>query len=175
VDVLNLYDIMNVMMEQRGIKIRRLQLPAEFAAISSYGLPFSEQNPREKPDLCGAIRPGAHQRHVACKSNPVGCLTPTGRTAATAAVGVDRETRESAAFPDDGPNRQNAGIRYADRTVLRPSRTVTGTTTIKRRLRVGEQPTGWTCRPPVPLVSARPNRATRSGFSARILFENGNP
>jgi NitT/TauT family transport system substrate-binding protein len=75
VDVLNLYDIMNVMMEQRGIKIRRLQLPAEFAAVSSYGLPFSNKVLAEKPDLVARFGRALAKGTVACKANPAGCLS----------------------------------------------------------------------------------------------------
>lgn len=74
VDVLNLYDIMNVMMEQRGIKIRRLQQPAEFADVSSYGLPFSNKILAEKPDLVVRFGRALAKGTVACKANPPACL-----------------------------------------------------------------------------------------------------
>jgi NitT/TauT family transport system substrate-binding protein len=74
VDVLNLYDIMNVMMEQRGIKIRRLQQPAEFADVSSYGLPFSNKLLAEKPDLAARFGRALAKGTVACKANPGACL-----------------------------------------------------------------------------------------------------
>ena len=65
---------MNVLMEQRGTKIRRLALPAKFADVSSYGLPFSEKLLAEKPDLVARFGRAIAKGAIACVANPQGCL-----------------------------------------------------------------------------------------------------
>jgi NitT/TauT family transport system substrate-binding protein len=74
VDALNLYDTMNVLMEQRGTRIRRLALPTKFADVSSYGLPFSEKMLSEKPDVVARFGRAVAKGTVACAANPQGCL-----------------------------------------------------------------------------------------------------
>ena len=73
IDMLNLYDIMNVMLEQ-DTKIRRLPQPAEFENVSSYGFPVSNKTIREKPDLIARFGRVFAEGTVACKANLEGCL-----------------------------------------------------------------------------------------------------
>lgn len=74
VDALNLYEIMNVMLEQQGTDIRRLQLPEQYSAVSSYGLPFRTQTVEEQPELVAGFGRALAKGTVACMANLEACL-----------------------------------------------------------------------------------------------------
>ncbi len=74
VDALNLYDITNVLLQQQGTKIRFIDFPPEFSAISSHGLPFTGKNIKEKPQQIAGFGRATAKGTVACIANPEGCL-----------------------------------------------------------------------------------------------------
>lgn len=74
IDVLNLWDSMHEAMEQRGVKIRRLPIPPDFAGMSSHGFLFTERMVRENPDLVVRFSRAVTKGSVACEANPEGCL-----------------------------------------------------------------------------------------------------
>jgi NitT/TauT family transport system substrate-binding protein len=74
IDALNLYDIMNVLLQQQGTKIRILPFPPQFTDVSSHGFPVTNKMIRERPDLVAGFGRAVAKGTVACIANPEGCL-----------------------------------------------------------------------------------------------------
>jgi NitT/TauT family transport system substrate-binding protein len=74
VDALNLYDLMDVIIEQQGTQIRRLPLPAQYQKLSSYGFPVTETMIKNHPDLIARFGRAFTEGVVACEANLKGCL-----------------------------------------------------------------------------------------------------
>lgn len=74
IDAMNLYDIMDVLLQQQGTKIRILPFPPEFTDVSSHGFPVTNKMIRERPDLVAGFGRAAAEGTVACIANPEGCL-----------------------------------------------------------------------------------------------------
>jgi NitT/TauT family transport system substrate-binding protein len=62
-------------MEQQGVAIRRLELPAAYQHLSSYGFPVTAKMIAEHPDLIARFGRAFAKGSVACQANPAGCLT----------------------------------------------------------------------------------------------------
>lgn len=74
VDALNLYDLMDVIIEQQGTEIRRLPLPPRYQKLSSYGFPVTEAMIKNHPDLVARFGRAFTKGVVACEANLKGCL-----------------------------------------------------------------------------------------------------
>jgi NitT/TauT family transport system substrate-binding protein len=74
VDMLNLFISQHAMMELAGIKLRRLELPAEYKAIFSNGIAARNELVSENPDLVARFGRALAKSWVACKANVEACV-----------------------------------------------------------------------------------------------------
>lgn len=74
IDVLNLWDTMNVALQRSGTNIRLIPFPKDFQALSSHGFPVTEELLRTKPDLIVRFGRAMSKGAIACEANMAGCV-----------------------------------------------------------------------------------------------------
>lgn len=74
VDALNLPATQNVMMEQAGTPIRRLEIPAEFRTVFSNGIATNDALIQKNPRLVEAMGRAVAKSMVACLTNTDACV-----------------------------------------------------------------------------------------------------
>jgi NitT/TauT family transport system substrate-binding protein len=94
IDALNLFDIVNVTLLQQGTKIRMLDIPPEFAGLTSHSLPFTNKDIRERPKLVAGFGRALAKGTVACLANPQGCLESYWKFDPSARVTGDAVARQ---------------------------------------------------------------------------------
>lgn len=74
VDALNLPATQNVMMEQGGTPIRRLEIPEAFRKVFSNGIATSDELIQKKPELVEGMGRAVAKSMVACMANTENCV-----------------------------------------------------------------------------------------------------
>src|SRR5690606_24949658 len=74
VQVLNLFDTAHVRVEQNGIPIRRVPLPAAYQGLSSHGISVTRKLYDENPDLIARFGRALTKGTVACQANLESCI-----------------------------------------------------------------------------------------------------
>jgi len=74
VDALNLPATQNVLMEQAGTPIRRLEIPAEFKAVFSNGIATSDAMIQKNPALVAGMGRAVTKSLAACMANTEACV-----------------------------------------------------------------------------------------------------
>ncbi|MGY0801697.1 ABC transporter substrate-binding protein [Bordetella bronchiseptica] len=74
VQVLNLFDTAHVRVEQNGIPIRRVPLPAAYQGLSSHGISVTRKLYDQNPDLIARFGRALTKGTVACQANLESCI-----------------------------------------------------------------------------------------------------
>lgn len=74
VDAMNLPATQNVMMEQAGTPIRRLDIPEEFRKVFSNGIATSDELIQKKPELVAGMGRAVAKSIAACMANTENCV-----------------------------------------------------------------------------------------------------